>query len=85
MVITKYESYYNKIVEKLEVIKTEQSYANLSLAFAHWFLENQYEMSEQEVAESIIDGDGDNGIDATILTNMQLLLKDRKEGYTHRT
>ncbi|MCB5732661.1 hypothetical protein LIR39_02500 [Streptococcus sp. MSK15_114] len=46
MVITKYESYYNKIVEKLEVIKTEQSYANLSLAFAHWFLENQYEMSE---------------------------------------
>lgn len=66
MVITKYESYYNKIVEKLEVIKTEQSYANLSLAFAHWFLENQYEMSEQEVAESIIDGDGDNGIDAII-------------------
>lgn len=62
MVITKYESYYNKIVEKLEVIKTEQSYANLSLAFAHWFLENQYEMSEQEVAESIIDGDGDNGL-----------------------
>lgn len=66
MVITKYESYYNKLVEKLEIIKDKQNYANLSLAFAHWFLENQYEMPEQEIAESIIDGNGDNGIDAII-------------------
>lgn len=61
MVITKYESYYNKIVEKLKVVKEEQSYSNLSLAFAHWFLENHYEMSVQEISESIIDGNGDNG------------------------
>lgn len=66
MVITKYESYYNKIVEKLKVVKEEQSYSNLSLAFAHWFLENHYEMSVQEISESIIDGNGDNGIDAII-------------------
>lgn len=66
MAITKYESYYNKIREHLEVIKEEQGYNNLSLAFAHWFLKVQFNMNEQEIGEAIIDGDGDNGIDAII-------------------
>ncbi|MDA2623233.1 AIPR family protein [Bacillus cereus] len=65
-IITKYESYYNKIRENLEVIKQEQNYSNLSLAFAHWFLKIQFNMNEQEIAEAIVDGNGDNGIDAII-------------------
>ncbi|NRG30243.1 hypothetical protein HRF69_24530, partial [Bacillus circulans] len=66
MAITKYESYYNKIKEKLEIIKDSQGYSNFSLAFAHWFLKVQYNMNDQEIGEAIIDGDGDNGIDAII-------------------
>lgn len=66
MAIGKYDSIYNKLRAEFEVIKNEQSYNNLSLAFAHWFLSNQFNLSEQEIAESIIDGDGDYGIDAVI-------------------
>ncbi len=66
MAIGKYDSIYNKLKEDIEVIKVEQNYNNLSLAFSHWFLKNQYNLSEQEIAESIIDGSGDYGIDAVI-------------------
>ncbi|AWD68659.1 hypothetical protein C2I28_26890 (plasmid) [Priestia megaterium] len=65
-IITKYESYYNKIRENLEEIQNEQNYSNLSLAFAHWFLNVYFNMNEQEIAEAIVDGNGDNGIDAII-------------------
>lgn len=66
MAIGKYDSIYNKLKDDIGVIKTEQNYNNLSLAFSHWFLKNQYNLSEQEIAESIIDGSGDYGIDAVI-------------------
>lgn len=66
MAISRYDSYFNKIKEECEKIKTQEGYNNLSLAFAHWFLSVQYELSEQEIAESIIDGNGDYGIDAFI-------------------
>lgn len=66
MAIGKYDSIYNKLKEDIEIIKVEQNYNNLSLAFSHWFLKNQYNLSEQEIAESIIDGSGDYGIDAVI-------------------
>ena len=32
--------------------------------FAHWYLVNHVKVSEQEIGETIIDGNGDNGIDA---------------------
>lgn len=66
MAISKFQSYYKSISEVLEGIKNENSYQNLSLAFAHWFLKNQYDLSIQEIEESIIDGNADNGIDAII-------------------
>lgn len=69
--ITKYTSYYNNIKKRLEVIQEEQGYVNLSLAFGHWFLKNFHMLNDQEIAESLIDGNGDNGIDAIII----------KEGY----
>lgn len=67
MPITKFDSYYNKLEEVLKAIENEQGYTNISLAFAHWFLKNQIGLSEQEIGESIIDGDGDYGIDAVRL------------------
>lgn len=65
-IITKYEAYYNKIRENLEDIQRLQNYPNLSLSFAHWFLKVYFSLNEQEIAESLIDGNGDNGIDAII-------------------
>jgi len=66
MAISKYDAIYSKLREDLEVIKKEESYNNLSLAFAHWFLQHQYNLSAQEISETIIDGSGDYGIDAVI-------------------
>lgn len=65
--ITKYEAYYNNIRERLEGIQQEQDYPNLSLAFGHWFLEVHLNLNPQEIAESLVDGGGDNGIDAIVL------------------
>ncbi len=66
MIITKFESYYNQITENLIDIKEEQEYQNLSNAFAHWFLKSYFKLDEQEIQEAIVDGHGDNGIDAII-------------------
>lgn len=86
MAITKYESYYLKILEKLKLIKEENEYKTNSLAFAHWYLENYYKLSTQDIAEAIIDGDGDLGIDSILidednnaLTVMQYKLPSKKE------
>lgn len=66
MAISRYDSYFNKIKEECILIKDKEGYNNLSLAFAHWFLSIHYDLSNQEIAESIIDGNGDYGIDAFI-------------------
>lgn len=86
MAITKYESYYLKILENLRAIKEENEYITESLAFAHWYLANYYRLSNQDIAEAIIDGDGDLGIDSIIidednnaLTIMQYKLPAKKE------
>lgn len=86
MAITKYESYYLKILENLKILKEENEYMTDSLAFAHWYLESYYKLSNQEIAEAIIDGDGDLGIDSIIidednsaLTVMQYKLPSKKE------
>ena len=67
MAITKYESYYKQIRESLEEIKTNNDYKNLSNAFIHWYLKNHLFLDEQEIGEAMIDGGGDNGIDAILL------------------
>lgn len=67
MAITKFDSYYKQIKDTLEVIKEEFGYNNLSQAFIHWYLKNYFNFTAQQIEESLIDGDGDNGIDAIIL------------------
>lgn len=66
MAISKFDSYYLKLKEEAEVIKENEGYNNISLAFAHGFLSIQYGLNDQEIAESVIDGEGDYGIDAFI-------------------
>lgn len=63
-VFGKYQVYYGKIKSELEIIRENFGYMNLSKAFAHWYLANYIKIDEQDIAETIIDGNGDNGIDA---------------------
>ena len=86
MAITKYESYYVKICENLKTIREENEYKTDSLAFAHWYLQNYYRLSEQDIAEALIDGAGDLGIDSVIIDEdnqalivMQYKLPSKKE------
>ena len=67
MAITKFESYYKKICQQLALIRENNAYPSDSIAFAHWYLENQFKLNEQQIAESIIDGEDDLGIDAVVL------------------
>lgn len=67
MAVTKYESYYKQIKESVDEIKENYDYINSSNAFIHWYLKNHLFLEEQEIGEVIIDGPGDNGIDAILL------------------
>lgn len=67
MAVTKYESYYKQIKESVDEIKENYDYKNSSNAFIHWYLKNHLLLEEQEIGEAIIDGFGDNGIDAILL------------------
>lgn len=67
MALTRYESYYIKIKEQVEKIREENDYNTDSIAFAHWYLENYYKLNEQQIAEVIMDGSDDLGIDAVII------------------
>lgn len=67
MAVTKYESYYKQIKESVDEIKENYDYKNLSNAFIHWYLKNHLFLEDQEIGEAIIDGFGDNGIDAILL------------------
>ena len=67
MAITRYESYYNKIRKQIEQIRNENEYNTDSMAFAHWYLEKYFKLSSQQIAEAIIDGEDDLGIDAVII------------------
>ncbi|MBO5227278.1 MAG: AIPR family protein [Ruminococcus sp.] len=66
MALTKYESYYNSIKTYISEIRKDNEYNNDSLAFAHWYLKNHFNLSDQQVSEAIIDGADDLGIDAII-------------------
>ena len=67
MAVTKYESYYAKICESIKGIRECNEYKTDSLAFAHWYLKNYYKLQEQDIAEALIDGAGDLGIDSVII------------------
>lgn len=67
MALTKNEMYYNKLTEELAKIKKENDYETISLAFAHWYFSNYFHMDNQKIGESIIDGNGDMGIDAIVV------------------
>ncbi len=67
MAVTKYESYYKQIKESVDEIKENYDYKNSSNAFIHWYLKNHSFLEDQEIGEVIIDGFGDNGIDAILL------------------
>lgn len=68
----RFQVYYERIHEELEKIKEENNYRNLSKAFAHWYMSNFENVSEIDLGEIIVDGDGDNGIDAAIIHNNQI-------------
>ena len=70
----KYQVYYGKIRENIEEINEKNGYCNLSKAFAHWYLLNTLGYDEQQISESIIDGKGDNGIDAIVYENTHMTL-----------
>lgn len=67
MAITRYESCYNKMKEQVEQIRSQNEYIIDSTAFAHWYLEKHYKLSSQQIAEAIIDGGDDLGIDAILI------------------
>ena len=67
----KFQVYYKRVKSELEVIVEQNNYTNLSKAFAHWYLENFCNIDSQDIGENIIDGDGDNGVDAIIHINRQ--------------
>ena len=86
MAVTKYESYYAKICENIKGIREYNEYNTDSLAFAHWYLKNYHKLQEQDIAEALIDGAGDLGIDSVIideenqvLTVMQYKFPAKKE------
>lgn len=70
----KYQVYYGKIKLELEEIKDTYGYTNISKAFAHWYLNSYLKMDDQDIAESIIDGNGDNGIDAIVVNDNKMTL-----------
>lgn len=72
--IGKFQVYYNRILEEVTALKDIHGYSNLSKAFAHWYLEKFENLSIQDIGEALIDGNGDNGIDAIILRNNSVLL-----------
>lgn len=67
--IGKYQVYYSRIIQELEKLKRDNNYQNLSKAFAHWYLSTFYKINDTDLGEIIIDGFGDNGIDAIVREN----------------
>lgn len=62
-----YNSYYKKINKELDLITAKYNYKRRSHSFAHWYLSNFEDESEESVGELITDGHNDWGIDAVII------------------
>lgn len=80
----RFQVYYGKIKNEVENVKEEFGYTNLSKAFAHWYLVNCVKILEEEIGEIIIDGNGDNGIDAItvaddVMTLYQFKFPDKEK------
>lgn len=71
MAITKFQLYYNQISDILKEIRDKFEYPNDSQAYTHWFLDGYFNFSTEYIQEIIIDGSGDNGIDAIIYNEEQ--------------
>ncbi|WP_283154130.1 AIPR family protein [Guptibacillus hwajinpoensis] len=69
-----YNSYYKRIKEEVDSIKTEFEYEKKSQAFAHWYLNNVEGVTENIVQEAITDGHNDWGIDAVIIDDEKVNL-----------
>lgn len=63
----KFQVYYNRLNDELKKIKKENAYTTLSKSFGHWYLSNFHKIDNNEIGEAIIDGFGDNGIDAILI------------------
>lgn len=70
----RFQVYYDKIRREVEQITNDNNYLNQSKGFAHWYLQNFLEIDETTIGEIIIDGDGDNGIDAIIIKDGSMFL-----------
>lgn len=70
----KFQVYYRRIRPEIENIMQINNYLNLSKAFGHWYLTQFKNIDENEIGEILIDGDGDNGIDAIIIENGKMNL-----------
>lgn len=71
MAITKFQLYYNQISDILKEFRDKFEYPNDSQAYTHWFLDGYFNFSTEYIQEIIIDGSGDNGIDAIIYNEEQ--------------
>lgn len=70
----RFQVLYKSIKKEVTKLRDEFSYLNDSKAFAHWYLEKFLNLDENTIGECIIDGEGDNGIDAIVLENKKITL-----------
>ncbi|MEK4059561.1 MULTISPECIES: AIPR family protein [Paenibacillus] len=70
-----YQTYYQRILEEVEAIKTENDYERKSHAFAHWYLMNIRGLSDDDISEYITDGFNDWGIDAVIIDEAKEIIE----------
>lgn len=66
MAINRFDSYFNKIKTEIDSVKEQEGYSTESYAFAHWFFKNEYGFDDETISEIMVDGPGDNGIDAIV-------------------
>lgn len=66
MAINRFDSYFKKVKNETDLIKEQESYSTGSYAFAHWFFKNEYSFDDELISEIMVDGPGDNGVDAIV-------------------
>lgn len=75
MPVSRYEANYSQLKDIVVDIQDELGYQTLSASFGAWYLEAQYGLRKSEIEECLIDGFGDNGIDAYMLNEDNNSLK----------
>lgn len=75
MPVNRYEANYSQLKDIIVGIKEEYGHQTLSTSFGAWYLEAQYGLRKSEIEECLIDGFGDNGIDAYLLNEDNNSLK----------